>query len=92
MLRSRMVASILNIPKHELETLARCFLPDIQALFKSEKGREEYEAWKEDPSHNKDNRETLNRLKTTQGRGEFLLPPLCAKIVFNYHQTANGLI
>ena len=37
-----------NIPKHELEALARCFLPDIQAFFESEEGRKEYEAWKEE--------------------------------------------
>lgn len=28
-----------NIPKHELEALARCFLPDIQAFFESEEGK-----------------------------------------------------
>lgn len=43
-----MAASKWNIPKHELETLARCFLPDIQAFFESEEGRKEYEAWKEE--------------------------------------------
>lgn len=36
-----------NIPKHELEALARCFLPDIQAFFESEEGRQEYMAWRE---------------------------------------------
>lgn len=35
-----------NIPIHELEALARCFLPDIQAFFKSEEGKKEYEKWK----------------------------------------------
>ena len=43
-----MAASEWNIPKHELETLARCFLPDIQAFFESEEGRKEYEEWKEE--------------------------------------------
>ena len=37
-----------NIPKHELETLARCFLSDIQAFFETEEGRKEYETWKEE--------------------------------------------
>lgn len=41
-----MAASKWNIPKHELEALARCFLPDIQAFFESEEGRKEYEEWK----------------------------------------------
>ena len=36
-----------NIPEHELEALARCFLPDIQAFFESEGGRQEYMAWRE---------------------------------------------
>lgn len=40
-----MAANKWNIPKHELETLARCFLPNIQAFFESEEGRKEYEAW-----------------------------------------------
>lgn len=43
-----MAANKWNIPKHELETLARCFLPDIQAFFESEEGRKEYEEWKEE--------------------------------------------
>lgn len=36
-----------SIPKHEIESLARCFLTDIQAFFESEEGRKEFEAWKE---------------------------------------------
>lgn len=27
-------------------TLARCFLPDIQAFFETKKGQKEYEEWK----------------------------------------------
>lgn len=34
-----------GLPKHELEILARHFLPQIQAFFESEEGREEYAAW-----------------------------------------------
>lgn len=41
-----MATSKCNIPKHELEALARCFLLDIQAFFESEEGRREYEEWK----------------------------------------------
>lgn len=41
-----MVASRSNIPKHELEILARHFLPQFQAFFESEEGRKEYEEWK----------------------------------------------
>ena len=41
-----MAASKWNIPKHELEALARCFLPDIQAFFESEEGQREFAEWK----------------------------------------------
>lgn len=40
-----MAANRSNIPKHELEILARHFLPQIQAFFESEEGRKEYEEW-----------------------------------------------
>ena len=40
-----MATSKCKIPKHELESLARCFLSDIQAFFESEEGRKEYEEW-----------------------------------------------
>ena len=35
-----------NIPKHEIEALARCLLPEIQKLFESEEGQREFEEWK----------------------------------------------
>lgn len=35
-----------NIPKQEIDTIARCFLTDIQAFFESEEGRKEFEIWK----------------------------------------------
>lgn len=41
-----MAANKCNIPKQELEILARHFLPQIQAFFESEEGRKEYEEWK----------------------------------------------
>jgi len=39
-----------RIPRHEIEALARCFLPDIQAFFESEEGKREYEEWKQERS------------------------------------------
>ena len=36
-----------DIPKHEFEKLASCFLPDIIAFFETEEGNREYEAWKQ---------------------------------------------
>lgn len=41
-----MAANKCNIPKQELEILARHFLPQIQAFFESKEGRNEYEEWK----------------------------------------------
>lgn len=41
-----MAANKFNIPKQELEILARHFLPQIQAFFESEEGQKEYEEWK----------------------------------------------
>ncbi len=35
-----------NIPDHEIEALARCFLPDIIAYFESDEGKAEFAAWK----------------------------------------------
>lgn len=42
-----MAADKFDIPKHEIETLARRFLPDIQAYFESEEGKREYRQWKD---------------------------------------------
>lgn len=36
-----------NIPRHELEALARCLLPDIQAFYESEEGQREFAEWQE---------------------------------------------
>ena len=41
-----MAANKCNIPKQELEILARHFLPQIQAFFETEQGRKEFEEWK----------------------------------------------
>lgn len=40
-----MAANKCNIPKQELEILARHFLPQVQAFFESEEGQKEYEEW-----------------------------------------------
>lgn len=49
----RLIVNILSnkrasaqIPKHILDELARCFLPDIIAFYEAVEGREEYEKWK----------------------------------------------
>lgn len=35
----------LNLSKEDLQSLVRCFLPDIQAYFKSEEGQKAYNEW-----------------------------------------------
>ncbi len=35
-----------GIPHHEVETLARVLLPEIQAFFESEEGQREFAEWK----------------------------------------------
>lgn len=34
-----------HIPQHELEALARCLFPAIQAFFMSEEGKREFAEW-----------------------------------------------
>ncbi len=40
-----------GIPKHELEAIVRTFLPDIIAFFQSEEGRKEFQEWKQEQEH-----------------------------------------
>jgi len=35
-----------EIPKHEIESLARCLLPEMLKYFDSEVGKREFEEWK----------------------------------------------
>ncbi len=42
-----------NIPKHEIEALARCLLPEIQKFFESEEGKREFEEWRKSQHHKK---------------------------------------
>lgn len=37
-----------GIPRHEVESLARCFLPAIQQFFESDEGKREYAQWQEE--------------------------------------------
>lgn len=40
-----MASKKTEIPKHELQALARAFVDDIVAFFESEEGQHEYEEW-----------------------------------------------
>ena len=42
-----------GVPKHELEAIVRTFLPDIIAFFQSEEGRKEFQEWKQELEHKK---------------------------------------
>ena len=44
--RRKKLINDTNIPQHEIEKLARCFLPDILAFYESEEGQREFAAWK----------------------------------------------
>ena len=35
-----------GIPKYEIESLARCLLPEIQKFFESDEGKREFEQWR----------------------------------------------
>ena len=35
----------LNLSKEDLQSLIRCFLPNIQTYFKSEEGKKAYDEW-----------------------------------------------
>ena len=36
-----------GIPKHEIDALVRCLLPEIQKFFESEEGKREFKEWKQ---------------------------------------------
>ncbi len=35
-----------DLPDYEIEKIARCIWPDIQAMYESEEGQKEFAAWK----------------------------------------------
>lgn len=43
-----------DIPQYAIETVARCFLPDIIAYFESEEGQREFAEWKRQREDKKD--------------------------------------
>ena len=44
-----------GIPRHVLESIARCLLPDIQAFYESEEGQREFAEWKKKQQEQKEN-------------------------------------
>ena len=49
-----MASKKTEIPKHELQALARAFADDIVAFFESEEGQREYEEWLQQKENNED--------------------------------------
>ncbi len=45
-----------DIPDHEIESLARCFLPDIIEYFNSDEGKKEFEIWKQEKETKEDDK------------------------------------
>jgi len=41
-----------DVPKHEVDSFARCILPAIQAYFNSEVGKREFAEWKKQQQAN----------------------------------------
>jgi hypothetical protein len=37
--------NMIGLPNHEIESLARCFLPYIRGYYKSEEGQRAFEEW-----------------------------------------------
>ena len=42
-----------GVPKYELESLARTFLPDIIAFYESEEGQRKYQEWTQEEERQK---------------------------------------
>ena len=43
-----------GIPKHEIESLARCLLPEIRRFFDSAEGKREFKAWQAEQAKSND--------------------------------------
>lgn len=44
--RRKKLVNDTNIPEHQIETIARCLLPDILKFYESEEGQQEFTEWK----------------------------------------------
>ena len=49
-----MASKKIEIPKNELQALARAFADDIVAFFESEEGKREYKEWLQQKEKNED--------------------------------------
>ncbi len=44
--RKKKLINNSGIPDHEIEKIARCLLPELQAFYESEEGQKEFVEWK----------------------------------------------
>ena len=44
--RKKKLINNSSIPDHEIEKIARCLLPELQAFYESEEGQKEFAEWK----------------------------------------------
>ena len=44
--RRKKLINNTDIPQHQIETIARCIMPDILAFYESEEGQREFAEWK----------------------------------------------
>lgn len=47
MSRRKKLINRTDIPQYQIETIARCIMPDILAFYESEEGQREFAEWKE---------------------------------------------
>ena len=58
--KKRIPENNLGIPTYQMESLARALLPILQEYLSSEKGKEEYIAWKEKKEQQKEITDFIN--------------------------------
>ena len=44
--RKKKLINNSGVPDHEIEKIARCLLPELQAFYESEEGQKEFAEWK----------------------------------------------
>ncbi len=52
MSRRKKLINHTNIPQHEIETIARCLMPDILAYYHSEEGQQAFAKWQAEQGTN----------------------------------------
>lgn len=56
--RKKKLINNSGIPDHEIEKIARCLLPELQAFYESEEGQKEFAEWKKKRDAEQSRKET----------------------------------